>query len=69
MICLGAIEKVRQGPNPVLRILGVVITHARQAARLSADIRQQIQKVDAVARSEEAVIEIPNGRLHYGTHR
>src|SRR4026208_1922906 len=42
---LETIEKVRQRPNPALRILGVVITmHDKRRAR-ARDIRDQIQKV------------------------
>ena len=42
---LETIEKVRQRPNPALRILGVVITMHDKRTSLSRDIRQQIQKV------------------------
>lgn len=42
---LETIEKVRQRPNPALRILGVVITMHDKRTSLAKDIRQQIQKV------------------------
>ena len=42
---LETIEKVRQRPNPSLRILGVVITMHDKRTALSRDIRDQIQKV------------------------
>ncbi|NOT44832.1 MAG: ParA family protein [Acidobacteria bacterium] len=42
---LETIEKVRQRPNPGLRILGVVITMHDKRTSLARDIRQQIQKV------------------------
>ena len=42
---LETIEKVRQRPNPALRILGVVITIHDKRTALAGDIRQQIQKV------------------------
>jgi len=42
---LETIEKVRQRPNPGLRILGVVITMHDKRTALARDIRQQIQKV------------------------
>ena len=42
---LETIEKVRQRPNPGLRILGVVITMHDKRTALAKDIRQQIQKV------------------------
>jgi chromosome partitioning protein len=42
---LETIEKVRQRPNPALRILGVVITMHDKRTALARDIRQQIQKV------------------------
>ncbi len=42
---LETIEKVRQRPNPTLRILGVVITMHDRRTALSRDIRDQIQKV------------------------
>jgi chromosome partitioning protein len=42
---LETIEKVRQRPNPSLRILGVVITMHDKRTALSRDIREQIQKV------------------------
>jgi chromosome partitioning protein len=42
---LETIEKVRQRPNPGLRILGVVITMHDKRTALGRDIRQQIQKV------------------------
>jgi chromosome partitioning protein len=42
---LETIEKVRQRPNPSLRILGVVITMHDKRTALGRDIRQQIQKV------------------------
>jgi len=42
---LETIEKVRQRPNPTLRILGVVITMHDRRTALARDIRQQIQKV------------------------
>jgi chromosome partitioning protein len=38
-------EKVRQRPNPALRILGVVITMHDKRTALARDIREQIQKV------------------------
>jgi chromosome partitioning protein len=42
---LETIEKVRQRPNPGLRILGVVITMHDRRTSLARDIREQIQKV------------------------
>ena len=42
---LETIEKVRQRPNPGLRILGVVITMHDRRTALARDIREQIQKV------------------------
>jgi chromosome partitioning protein len=42
---LETIEKVRQRPNPGLRILGVVITMHDKRTTLARDIREQIQKV------------------------
>jgi chromosome partitioning protein len=42
---LETIEKVRQRPNPALRILGVVITMHDKRTALARDIRNQIQKV------------------------
>ena len=42
---LETIEKVRQRPNPALRILGVVITMHDRRTALARDIREQIQKV------------------------
>ena len=42
---LETIEKVRQRPNPSLRILGVVITMHDKRTALARDIRAQIQKV------------------------
>ena len=42
---LETIEKVRQRPNPGLRILGVVITMHDKRTSLGRDIREQIQKV------------------------
>jgi chromosome partitioning protein len=42
---LETIEKVRQRPNPTLRILGVVITMHDKRTALGRDIREQIQKV------------------------
>jgi chromosome partitioning protein len=42
---LETIEKVRQRPNPSLRILGVVITMHDKRTALARDIRDQIQKV------------------------
>ena len=42
---LETIEKVRQRPNPGLRILGVVITMHDRRTALARDIRVQIQKV------------------------
>ena len=42
---LETIEKVRQRPNPALRILGVVITMHDKRTALGRDIRDQIQKV------------------------
>jgi len=42
---LETIEKVRQRPNPGLRILGVVITMHDKRTALARDIRHQIQKV------------------------
>jgi chromosome partitioning protein len=42
---LETIEKVRQRPNPSLRILGVVITMHDRRTSLARDIREQIQKV------------------------
>jgi chromosome partitioning protein len=42
---LETIEKVRQRPNPGLRILGVVITMHDKRTALARDIRPQIQKV------------------------
>ncbi|HEV8316791.1 MAG TPA: ParA family protein [Vicinamibacterales bacterium] len=42
---LETIEKVRQRPNPALRILGVVITMHDKRTSLGRDIRDQIQKV------------------------
>ncbi len=42
---LETIEKVRQRPNPGLRILGVVITMHDKRTALARDIRKQIQKV------------------------
>jgi chromosome partitioning protein len=42
---LETIEKVRQRPNPELRILGVVITMHDRRTALGRDIRDQIRKV------------------------
>ena len=42
---LETIEKVRQRPNPELRILGVVITMHDKRTSLGRDIRTQIRKV------------------------
>ena len=42
---LETIEKVRQRPNPALKILGVVITMHDKRTALGRDIREQIQKV------------------------
>jgi len=42
---LETIEKVRQRPNPELRILGVVITMHDKRTALGRDIRDQIRKV------------------------
>ena len=42
---LETIEKVRQRPNPELRILGVVITMHDKRTALGRDIRTQIRKV------------------------
>jgi len=42
---LETIEKVRQRPNPGLRILGVVITMHDKRTALARDIRTQIRKV------------------------
>jgi len=42
---LETVEKVRQRPNPALRILGVVITMHDKRTALGRDIRKQIQKV------------------------
>ena len=42
---LETIEKVRQRPNPELRILGVVITMHDRRTALARDIRSQIDKV------------------------
>ena len=42
---LETIDKVRQRPNPELRILGVVITMHDKRTALARDIREQIQKV------------------------
>ena len=42
---LETIEKVRQRPNPALRILGVVITMHDKRTALARDIRSQIDKV------------------------
>jgi chromosome partitioning protein len=42
---LETVEKVRQRPNPALRILGVVITMHDKRTALARDIRDQIQKV------------------------
>jgi chromosome partitioning protein len=42
---LETIEKVRQRPNPELRILGVVITMHDRRTSLGRDIREQIKKV------------------------
>ena len=42
---LETIEKVRQRPNPALRILGVVITMHDKRTALGRDIREQIQQV------------------------
>jgi chromosome partitioning protein len=42
---LETIEKVRQRPNPGLKILGVVITMHDKRTALARDIREQIQKV------------------------
>src|SRR4030095_418113 len=42
---LETIEKVRQRPNPSLRILGVVITMHDKRTALARGIRGQIQKV------------------------
>ncbi|HEU5076958.1 MAG TPA: ParA family protein, partial [Polyangiaceae bacterium] len=42
---LETIEKVRQRPNPELRILGVVITMHDRRTALGRDIREQIRKV------------------------
>ena len=42
---LETIEKVRQRPNPALKILGVLITMHDKRTALARDIRTQIQKV------------------------
>ena len=42
---LETIEKVRQRPNPALKILGVLITMHDKRTALARDIRSQIQKV------------------------
>jgi chromosome partitioning protein len=42
---LETIEKVRQRPNPALKILGVLITMHDKRTALARDIRAQIQKV------------------------
>ena len=42
---LETIEKVRQRPNPALRILGVVITMHDKRTALGRDIQEQIRKV------------------------
>jgi chromosome partitioning protein len=42
---LETIEKVRQRPNPALKLLGVVITMHDKRTALARDIRAQIQKV------------------------
>jgi len=42
---LETVEKVRQRPNPALRILGVVITMHDKRTALARDIRAQIDKV------------------------
>jgi chromosome partitioning protein len=42
---LETIEKVRQRPNPALKILGVLITMHDKRTALARDIREQIQKV------------------------
>jgi chromosome partitioning protein len=42
---LETIEKVRQRPNPALKILGVVITMHDKRTALGRDIREQIRKV------------------------
>jgi chromosome partitioning protein len=42
---LETIEKVRQRPNPELRILGVVITMHDRRTALARDIREQIRRV------------------------
>jgi len=42
---LETIEKVRQRPNPELKILGVVITMHDRRTALGRDIREQIKKV------------------------
>ena len=42
---LETIEKVRQRPNPALKILGVLITMHDKRTALARDIRNQIQKV------------------------
>jgi chromosome partitioning protein len=42
---LETVEKVRQRPNPGLRVLGVVITMHDKRTALGRDIRKQIQKV------------------------
>jgi chromosome partitioning protein len=42
---LETIEKVRQRPNPALKLLGVVITMHDKRTALARDIRGQIQKV------------------------
>ena len=42
---LETIEKVRQRPNPGLRILGVVVTMHDKRTALARDIREQIQRV------------------------
>ena len=42
---LETIEKVRQRPNPALKILGVVITMHDRRTALGRDIREQISKV------------------------
>jgi chromosome partitioning protein len=42
---LETIEKVRQRPNPALKILGVVITMHDRRTALGRDIREQIRKV------------------------
>ncbi|MGE0043006.1 MAG: ParA family protein [Vicinamibacterales bacterium] len=42
---LETIEKVRQRPNPELRILGVVITMHDKRTSLGRDIREQIERV------------------------